>query len=1151
MMKSSFLRVLVFVCLFSSLSAFSQNQTNSQKLKQLPLNHELRESYENLGLQAKTKADNWLNQLSLPDADFNTIELDKEGGVFYVEPVVLEEENSQPDEKPFKGDLKVSASEIFTLHSKPGASRVVYVNFTGYTFSGTAWNDSAGVGTFVARPYDSNGNEGSFSTNEINDMASIWSRISEDYAAFDIDVTTEQPPSFGPNVGHILITNRTDANGNNLYPNSAGGVAYVNVWGYSNYTYYQPALVFYNHLGSSNAHNIADASSHELGHNLSLSHDGRTGESYYSGHGSGNTSWAPIMGSGYTKNVTQWSNGNYTGANNFQEDIVEIGNRLGYRADDHGDDINNATALSLDTGGIVNVTDPETDPFNTDNDNKGVIGSSSDVDMFSFATTGGLTSLTVTPNWRAYNYETYRSSNLDVRIKLYDNSGSLLGTYNFASQTEANLSVSLGAGTYYIGIEGEGSSNYNDYASQGNYYISGNIEGGIGDNVDPVADFTYSEADRTVTFTDASSDSDGTVVSWSWNFGDGATSTDQNPIHTYSSDSDFTVSLTVTDNIGATDSTSQIVTTCLDTDSDGVCDDLDICQGGDDNVDTDGDGTPDFCDSCNDLIDTDGDGVSDCVDQEINSPCPLNVDSNGVSIDSDGDGIADCNDQEVNSPCPNNVDGNGVSIDSDGDGVCDDLDICEGGDDNVDSDGDGIPDFCDTSVCIGDTTSFGQSTLTHSGPGSSNTSATIPVDGQDIAFTISSINSRTGGKPANRFIEEVTVTYVDGLGNNQNYGVFSNQSSVNVSIAGFVQSVTVSLADAYDGNTATNMSIDLSIVDFCVETVPCNDSDGDGVCDVDDQCPGFDDNLDTDGDGISDCLDQEVNSPCPNSVDANGVSLDTDGDGVCDDLDACEGSNDAIDTDGDSIPDGCDICEGFDDSIDSDSDGIPDGCDTSNCVPDTGDFNLNPLTHSGSGFNSSLVNLPANSRDITFTISGIGERTGGKPIRRYIEEVTVSYIDGQGASQNYGVFSGTSSVNVSISGYVQSITASLADGYDGDSSTLLSVDLSAVDFCVESSAASAGAGISGTSPAGISDNSIKLYPNPASGVVNIEINGYDDLSPTASLYNLIGQLVMTRELGDSRSSQIALDDMADGLYLMVIKDKNGSTLQTKRLIIKN
>ena len=41
----------------------------------------------------------------------------------------------------------------------------------------------------------------------------------------------------------------------------------------------------------------------------------------------------------------------------------------------------------------------------------------------------------------------------------------------------------------------------------------------------------------------------------------------------------------------------------------------------------------------------------------------------------------------------------GTFQDSDNDGICDADDICEGGDDNVDSDGNGTPDFCDNDVC--------------------------------------------------------------------------------------------------------------------------------------------------------------------------------------------------------------------------------------------------------------------------------------------------------------------------------------------------------------------------------------------------------------------------------------------------------------------
>jgi len=72
-------------------------------------------------------------------------------------------------------------------------------------------------------------------------------------------------------------------------------------------------------------------------------------------------------------------------------------------------------------------------------------------------------------------------------------------------------------------------------------------------NDPPQADFDVHCSGLTCTFTDKSKDDDGTIVSWSWSFGDGATSTEQNPVHTYATSERFDVLLTVTDDRGATD----------------------------------------------------------------------------------------------------------------------------------------------------------------------------------------------------------------------------------------------------------------------------------------------------------------------------------------------------------------------------------------------------------------------------------------------------------------------------------------------------------------------------------------------------------------------------------------------------------------------
>ena len=79
-------------------------------------------------------------------------------------------------------------------------------------------------------------------------------------------------------------------------------------------------------------------------------------------------------------------------------------------------------------------------------------------------------------------------------------------------------------------------------------------------NVPPVANFGVTTSGLTASFTDSSTDSDGTIASRAWTFGDGGTSTATHPSHAYASAGTYSVSLTVTDNGGATNTKTSSVT---------------------------------------------------------------------------------------------------------------------------------------------------------------------------------------------------------------------------------------------------------------------------------------------------------------------------------------------------------------------------------------------------------------------------------------------------------------------------------------------------------------------------------------------------------------------------------------------------------------
>jgi PKD repeat protein len=85
------------------------------------------------------------------------------------------------------------------------------------------------------------------------------------------------------------------------------------------------------------------------------------------------------------------------------------------------------------------------------------------------------------------------------------------------------------------------------------------VETGAPVDQPPVASFTVACTDLTCDFDAGGSTDDGTIVSYAWTFGDGGTATGVTASHGYAADGIYTVTLTVTDDQGATDSIAQQV----------------------------------------------------------------------------------------------------------------------------------------------------------------------------------------------------------------------------------------------------------------------------------------------------------------------------------------------------------------------------------------------------------------------------------------------------------------------------------------------------------------------------------------------------------------------------------------------------------------
>ena len=321
------------------------------------------------------------------------------------------------------------------LQSLAGAPRCMLLDFNGEYVVGTPWEEGRPINAAPARMSGS-------------DIVATWELVSEDFRPFNVNITTSEAvfnryPK-DRRMRCIITPTNTAAPG-------AGGVAYLGSFNWNDDT---PCWVFQDTRPKS----CGEAVSHELGHTVALSHDTAPGQGpkgYYTGQGD----WAPIMGVGYYKPISQWNRGEYNNAYNREDDLAIIDRYLGYRGDDHGNNFSSATTINVRSNNQIGTQ-------------AGVIERTGDQDFFRFRCGTGNVSLDVNT--------VDRYGNLDIQVNLYEGrSGKLIGRFNEGG-LNTKLTARLDAGEYYLAVDGVGAGNpattgYSDYGSLGSFTIAGTI----------------------------------------------------------------------------------------------------------------------------------------------------------------------------------------------------------------------------------------------------------------------------------------------------------------------------------------------------------------------------------------------------------------------------------------------------------------------------------------------------------------------------------------------------------------------------------------------------------------------------------------------------------------------------------------------------
>lgn len=356
------------------------------------------------------------------------------------------------------GPMVQDLGTVPAFASYPQANHTIYLDFNGHVTEGTTWNGSKYGMAIYTPPYNTDGSASFFSVGEQIAIREMFNSVAEDFVPFAVNVTTIAPPESDLIRSDLADTRwgvRVAIGGahSDWYGAFNSGVALTTCfsWLETNDT---TVFVFPDTL-SNHTQWIAETISHEAGHSLGLSHDMSVGNPYYLGHGTGPTGWAPIMGGSFYKPVTQWDNGTFAGALNKQDDlaIITSQNGFGYRPDDY------VTPHGMMIGQAAS----------------GVIERNTDTDIFAIEAVWNDKPVTKLVSTRITVSPADFIANLDVKAKLYDWAGTLLWDSSPIDALNIDFTITLRVGQmYYLHVSGDGSVNYSNYGSLGQYTVGVN-----------------------------------------------------------------------------------------------------------------------------------------------------------------------------------------------------------------------------------------------------------------------------------------------------------------------------------------------------------------------------------------------------------------------------------------------------------------------------------------------------------------------------------------------------------------------------------------------------------------------------------------------------------------------------------------------------